>query len=236
VATSMRARGKTASALAVAAMILAGAGCQDEKVAAGGDKPVAKQAAAKEKPAAAKPKARPKEQPAVLAAGTSIAVVLQHAVDTGKAQVGQRVTLHTAGPVQVTGDVVVPAGALVQGTVTHVKSAGRMKGGAELTLRFTELQLPGGKSYAIECEPYRVVSKGDGKETAAEIGGGAAAGGLLAGVVGGKDDILKGAAIGAAVGTGVAVATKGQQIVLPAGKSLEVRLVTPLDLGTRTAS
>lgn len=220
------------TALALSGIVLLASGCRE------GDQPAeGKTTAKQESKPKAKDKSRSKEkQPAVMAAGTTLAVVLQNTVDSGKAQIGERVTLHTTVPIQVTEDVVVPAGSLVHGTVTHVKAAGRMKGGAELTLRFNEIALLNGKSHEIECAPVRLVSKGDGKETAAEIGGGAAAGGLFAGVVGGKDDILKGVAVGAAVGTGVAVATKGQQIVLPAGKSLDIRLTAPLVLTPRTTS
>jgi hypothetical protein len=233
VRTSKRGVASAMTAMAMCGMLLA-PGCRD------GEQPVDGKATAKQE---TKPQAKPKAKsrskqapPAVMAAGTVLATVLQSTVDTGKATVGERVTLHTAVPIQVTEETVVPAGSLVHGSVTHVRAAGRMKGAAELTLRFTEIALPNGKTYEIACAPIRLVSKGDGKETAAEIGGGAAAGGLLAGVIGGKDDILKGAAIGAAVGTGVAVATKGEQIVLPAGKSLEIRLTAPLDLGPRSTS
>ena len=76
--------------------------------------------------------------------------------------------------------------------------------------------------------PLRLEGKGDAKESAIEIGGGAVAGGILGGILGGKDDIAKGAAAGAVVGTGVAVATKGDQIVLPAGQKIQVTLDAPV--------
>jgi hypothetical protein len=105
-----------------------------------------------------------------------------------------------------------------------------------LTLRFTELELPNGKTYPIECDAYRQVIKGDGKETAAEIGGGAAVGSIIGGVLGGKSGALKGAAIGGAAGTGMAAATKGDQIVLPAGRTLDVQLSAPLTLSRGATS
>jgi hypothetical protein len=74
--------------------------------------------------------------------------------------------------------------------------------------------------------------KGDAKESAMEVGGGAAAGALIGGILGGKDDIAKGAAAGAAVGAGVAVATKGDQIVLPAGQKIKVHLESPVTITT----
>jgi len=67
-------------------------------------------------------------------------------------------------------------------------------------------------------------------DSAEQIGGGAAAGGLIGGIVGGKKSVLKGAAAGAVVGTGVAVATKGKQIVLPAGQKLKITLQAPVSI------
>jgi len=169
--------------------------------------------------------------PVTLAAGTAVSGALQNTISTETSQVGQAVVLKTTTPVVVGGQTVVPAGSTVHGSVTHVRRAGRMKGAAELTVRFTELVLPNGQHRAATFEPVRHYIRGDGKETAAEIGGGAAVGGILGGAIGGGDGALKGGAIGAAVGTGVAVATKGEQIVLPAGHVMQIRLAAPVPMG-----
>jgi hypothetical protein len=178
----------------------------------------------------------PREVAVTLGVGTSITGSLQGTVSSDKSHVGDAVVLVTTEPVVVGGRKVVPVGSTVHGTVTHAKAAGRFHGEAELTVRFTELELVNGQHVSITCEPLRRVVKGDGKETAAEVGGGSAVGGLLGGVIGGKDDILKGAAIGAAVGTGVAGVTKGDQIVLPAGKSIGLTLVAPVTVTTGATS
>ncbi|HET9950228.1 MAG TPA: hypothetical protein VFS09_00390 [Candidatus Eisenbacteria bacterium] len=165
-----------------------------------------------------------KDKTEVLAAGTSIVAALQSTISTGSANAGDPVVLRTTQAVRVNEMDVVPAGATIRGEVTHAKGAGRVAGGAELTLRFTTLETQDGKSYPITCEPFRIEGKGDAKESALEIAGGAVAGAIVGGVAGGKDDIAKGAAVGAVIGTGVAVATKGDQIVLPAGQKLKVTL------------
>lgn len=192
-----------------------------------------KQATGTERP---EPARQATVQPVTLPVGTAFRGALETAVATDKNQVGDPVRFRTTEPVTANGRTVVPSGARVLGTVTYVRAAGRMKGAAELTIRFTDLELASGQRHAITCEPFRQVVKGDGKETAAEIGGGAAAGGILGGALGGKGGALKGAAIGAAVGTGVAAGTKGEQIVLPAGKSISVRLSAPATLVNGTAS
>ncbi len=169
-----------------------------------------------------------KEQEETLVAGTTFVGALQNTIDTGKNKVGDALTVRTLQPVRVNEKTVVPAGAAIHGQVTHVDPAGRIAGGAELTLRFTELVLSDGTSYAISSAPFRLKGKGDAKESAAEIGGGAVAGGVLGGVLGGKKGIAKGAVAGAVLGTGVAVATKGDQIVLPAGQKIKVTLTAPV--------
>lgn len=174
-----------------------------------------------------------KEKSETLLAGTVFVAALQNTIDTGKNKVGERVTLRTLEDVRVNEMTVVPAGATINGEVTHIDPAGRIAGGAELTLRYTELVMPDGKSYPISAAPLRLQGKGDAKESALEIGGGAVAGGIIGGIVGGKDDIGKGAAAGAVVGTGVAVATKGDQIVLPAGQKIRVALDGPVTIVTK---
>ena len=171
---------------------------------------------------------------AILAAGTNIVAALQGTIDTGKNHVGDKIALLTLEDVRVNEMTVVPAGATINGELTHVDPAGRVAGGAQVTLRFTELVMPGGTSYAIAAVPLRLEGKGDAKESAIEIGGGAVAGGVIGGILGGTDDIAKGAAVGAVVGTGVAVATKGDQIVLPAGQKMRVSLTEPVSIATKS--
>jgi hypothetical protein len=163
-----------------------------------------------------------------LPSGTVIIGSLQNTVNTGKNDEGDPVRLRVTTNERVGGVVVVPAGSTIRGVMTHVDGAGRVAGGAALTIRFTDLQLPDGRSYAISAVPLRLTGKGDAKESAIEIGGGAVAGGILGGILGGKDDIAKGAAVGAVVGTGVAVATKGDQIVLSPGQRIQVTLNAPV--------
>jgi hypothetical protein len=177
-----------------------------------------------------------KEKSETLTAGTEIVSALQNTIDTGQNKVGDKVSLRTVEDVRVNEVTVVPAGATINGEVTHIDPAGRVAGGAELTLRFTELVTTDGKSYPISATPLRLEGKGDAKKSALQIGGGAVAGGVLGGILGGKGDIGKGAAVGAAVGTGVAVATKGKQIVLPAGQKIKVTLDGPVTIVVKPAA
>lgn len=169
----------------------------------------------------------------VLTIGTHMVAALQGTVDTGRNHVGDKVALRTLEDVRVNEMTAVPSGSIINGEVTHIDPAGRVAGGAQVTLRFTELVMPDGSSYSIAAAPFRLEGKGDAKESALEVGGGAVAGGIIGAILGGKDDIAKGAAAGAVVGTGVAIATKGDQIVLPAGQKFRVTLTEPVTIMTK---
>jgi len=208
---------------ALAAIAFWGTGCGEQTAVAEG-----------EKVKAAAERGRAQTHTQTLVAGTSIVAALQSTLDTGKNHVGDKVELRTLEVVRVNEATVVPAGAMINGEVTHIDPAGRVAGGAQLTLRFIELVMPDGRSYAISAAPIRLEGKGDAKESAIEIGGGAVAGGVIGGILGGSDDIAKGAAAGAVVGTAVAVATKGDQIVLPAGQKMRVSLSEPVSIETKS--
>jgi hypothetical protein len=169
-----------------------------------------------------------KEKIETLATGTAFVGALQTTIDTGRNKVGDKVTVRTLEDVRVNEATVVPSGSSIHGEVTHIDPAGRIAGGAELTIRFVELVTPDGRSYAISATPIRMKGKGDAKESAGEIGGGAAAGAIIGGIAGGGSGAAKGALIGGAAGAGVAVATKGDQIVLPAGQKMKVTLDAPV--------
>src|SRR5262245_29738233 len=181
-------------------------------------------------------KSEPTSHTYTLPAGTTFTGSLQNTLNSGKNHVGDPFTLHTVLAKTVDGATVVPAGSTIHGHLSYVDGAGRVAGGAKLTLRFDNIELADGTSHTISAEPLRLEGKGDAKESALEIGGGAVAGGILGGVLGhGSGDVAKGAAVGAAVGTGVAVATKGDQIVLGTGQKIKVTLDAPLKV-TKTRS
>jgi hypothetical protein len=176
--------------------------------------------------------AGPERREATIPAGTAIIAALERPVSTEHNRVGDAVVLRTVQPVSLPDGGAIAPGAIVHGEVTHARGGGRIAGAPELTLRFTALAIDG-ETYALSTEPFRIRGENDAGESAATIGGGAVAGGLVGGLLGGGDDILKGAVAGAAIGTGVAVATKGDQIVLPTGARLRIRLTESMTVRYR---
>ena len=163
---------------------------------------------------------------ATLPSGTEIVASLNGSISTDRSSVGDPVQLHTVQPIRLEGGggASIAEGAELRGTVTRVKGGGRIAGAPELALKFTELEIDG-HSYPITADAFRVKGKSDATESAAEIGGGALVGGIVKGV--------KGAIVGAAVGTGVAVATKGDQLMLGDGQRIRIRLAEPVTVQYR---
>ena len=171
----------------------------------------------------------PRRVKATLPAGTTLVASLSSRLSTEGLRAGRAVTLTTRSPLELDEDRTLPAGVVVRGEVTHAKGGGRIAGAPELTIRFREISV-GGTTYPVSAEPFRLRGKDDLVESVAEIGGGAVVGGIVGAVAG---STVKGAVIGGVLGTGVAVATKGNQIVLPAGQRLRVRLTEPVSVSWR---
>jgi len=159
-----------------------------------------------------------------LPAGTRIVGALEQTISTKRNAVGDRITVTTQGPLEVSENATLPAGISITGEVTHIKGGGRLTGAPEITLRFNRLDIDG-REYSVSAVPFRIRGRSSTGETAAEIGGGAVVGGVVGAIAG---SAVKGAVIGAVLGTGVAVATEGDQIVLPAGRRLRVQLTEPV--------
>jgi type IV secretion system protein VirB10 len=168
-----------------------------------------------------------------------------NSISTRTAQEGDYIYMRTASPISAEGRIIVPVNSYVQGVVTYTKRAGKVKGKAELAIRLETLTLPRGE--VLEFTPLldsldhqgtgqkvdkeeNVVRQGpdhgrDAKQIAILAGSGASIGGIV-------DQSWKGAGIGAGVGAGVGLATvlltRGKDVQLSQGTSLDVVLDRPV--------
>ena len=85
-----------------------------------------------------------------------------------------------------------------------------------------------GRTYNIQTNQWSRAGKGEGKNTATKVGGGAAAGAVLGGIIGGGKGAAIGAAAGAGAGTGVAASKKGEQIKLAPEAVLNFQIINTL--------
>lgn len=172
--------------------------------------------------------------------GTKVPLQLINSVSTKTAATGDRVYLQTAFPVLSGGRIVIPPGSYVTGTVTHVKRGGRVKGRAELYVRFDSLTLPNGVTrdfragvHSLDAaNPGRVDRtegkvEGESNKTGDAIKVGEAAGwGTMVGGVAARSG--KGAGIGAAAGAAAGLVgvmlTRGPDAILERGSTVEMVL------------
>lgn len=174
---------------------------------------------------------RPAYRDVTVPAGTSIPIRITETLDSKNTQDGETFNGTVAHDITVGGAVVVPSGSAVSGRVIDAKDAGHFKGHSALTLELTSLRRRG-SLVSISTDPYTVEGKNRGKNSAIKIGGGAAAGALLGGLLGGG----KGAAIGSLAGGGGGAAyqglTRGQEVSIPSETEIRFRLANSFSVRT----
>jgi hypothetical protein len=171
--------------------------------------------------------------------GSHVLLRLENSVSTRTAREGDYIYLRTASPIAANGQIVVPEGSYVQGVVTHSLRSGRVKGKAELAIRIDTLTLPSGKTIKLSPHLNSVDSEGSeqkvdsneneikqgsshGADAArvAELGGtGAAIGGLATRTWTGAGI---GAGAGGAVGLATVLLTRGKEVELHRGSTVDV--------------
>jgi hypothetical protein len=179
--------------------------------------------------AAPPPVERPKPQPIVVPAGTTLTVITSQALSSKTSQAGQTFLATLAQPISVEGRPALPKGATVSGKVVSAKAKGKIKGEGELSLALTSISVQN-HTYEIQTSVLSNTAKGKGKRTAVTTGGGAAGGALIGGIAGGG----KGAGIGALIGAGAGfiggAATGNKQVEVPAESALSFTLNESLTL------
>ena len=181
------------------------------------------------------------QPPVVVPAGTVIPVTLTSRISTKNARDGDGIYGKTVFPITVNNKVVIPEGSFVRGKVTEIRRPGRVKGKGELTLNFQTLVLPGGITVPIYTSLGGVGGAGERKGEATVQGdsskgedaktvGTTAAQGALIGVIAdrGKGAVV-GGGVGAAAGTAAVLLTRGKDLVLEPGTTIEIVLDRPVE-------
>lgn len=178
------------------------------------------------------PERKPEPVMMTVPQGAMFDVALIDPLSSKTSQVGDAFRARVTADVMQDGHVVIPAGAMVHGTVTEAVSLKKIGGTAKLGLQFTQLELPSGGSSTISAT-FSQKGKSETKKDAATIGGATAGGALLGRLL--KDDdkgkgTVIGAVVGAAAGTAIAAKTKGQEIELAEGATLSLTLSAPAEV------
>jgi hypothetical protein len=161
-----------------------------------------------------------------LPTGTVLPVTFETTVSSATSRAEEKVLARLREPVRV-GTVTLPEGSELRGHVISVHRSGKVKGRASLTLAFTQITASG-KTYTLPARRISLLAPETHGKDAKIIGGSAGAGALVGAVVDGKSGAAKGALVGGGAGTGVVLATRGQEVSIPAGSRWRVRLAGPL--------
>jgi type IV secretion system protein VirB10 len=178
-------------------------------------------------------------------AGTKMLVILKSPLHTTSADSGAGIYSETTSVVVQDGRVVIPLKAQVQGTVESSKRPGRVKGRAEFLLHFTSLTFPNNYTVpmdgALQSVPGSPKLRAKGEERRIEpvdqidkdigtVFKPSLAGAALGSISSLGKGTFTGAGAGALFGLGRVLITRGDEIRLDQGATIEVVLQRPLTL------
>lgn len=172
-------------------------------------------------------------------AGTRIPLSLKQAISTKTAKDGDPVYAITAFPFVVNERVVVPAGTYIQGKITRAQRGGHIKGRAEVLIHFTSMIYPNGYTVmlggSVENTPGAEKTTMKDKEgtirqdseagrKAKSAAEGASTGAVIGAVTNGGKGAGIGAGIGGVAGLAVAMLSRGADVRLEPGTSIEMEI------------
>ncbi|HET6143812.1 MAG TPA: hypothetical protein VFE02_09890 [Candidatus Acidoferrales bacterium] len=183
--------------------------------------------------------AKASQEKYVVPSGTRLPLILHNAVTTRNAKPGDPVYLETLFPIVIDNRILIPAGSYVQGEIQQSKRPGKVKGTGEIRMRLNSMILPNGYVVDFNAIPTNAGTGGneatdsEGKihgdtDKGGDVGTIAKSTGIGAGVGGIATQSAKGAGIGAGAGAAVGLAavllTRGPELELPRGTTVDVVL------------
>lgn len=173
----------------------------------------------------------------MIPAGTKVPLSLKQAITTKTAKEGDPVYCETTFPFVVNDKIVIPAGTYVQGKISRIQRPGRVKGRAELLMHFTSMIYPTGYTVmlpgAVDNMPGAENTSMKGSEGTIRQDGGkgkdigtvastASTGAVIGGLSGGGKGAGIGAGIGGVAGLAIAMLSRGNDVRLEPGTSIEM--------------
>ncbi len=171
----------------------------------------------------------------LLAENTGLEVSLLTALSTGVNTVGEKFRALVKGPAAEGQTVNLPDGTMLEGKIAALNDGKASGEKASIKLEFTSLLLPGEQPIPIQGSVITndgsgVLRPGDqGTSIARDAAVGAAAGGILGAVTGGKaKDAAKGAVVGAAAGGILGAVLHKDQVTIKEGQTMKINIATPV--------
>lgn len=175
----------------------------------------------------------PQLGPLSIPGNTILLVELESSLSTDATQRGDRFQARVIEPREF-------AGALIDGRVTRVNRAGKVKGTAELQLAFEAIHMTDGRTSGFNAEVVEIVENGredvgtvdseggvhgrsSTKDDISKVGASTGIGAIIGAVIGGGKGAAIGAAIGGATSAGTVLTRRGEDLHLSRGQQLKIR-------------
>jgi len=190
-------------------------------------------------PDPAAPSAESEKPTLTIPAGTRVPLSLKQAISTKTAKDGDPVYAETAFPYVVNDRVVIPAGTYIQGRIERAQRGGHVKGRAEVLIHFTSMiypngytvmlggsveNTPGAEKTSMKDSEGTIRQDSDAGKKAKEAAGGATTGAVIGAVTAGGKGAGIGAGAGGVAGLAVGMLSRGADIRLEPGASIEMEI------------
>lgn len=182
--------------------------------------------------AAARPVAPPARQPmkVTVTEGSILAIRVGETLNSEKNESGDSWSGTLAEPLVVDGLVIAERGAPVEGRVTNVKRAGRVKGVANLSVALTRFTTADGQRVDVHTTGFAVAGKDETKRDVGKVAIASGIGAAIGAIAGGGKGAGIGAGAGAGAGTGVVLATRGGPAVIANESLIRFRVSEPVTI------
>src|SRR5271169_425897 len=180
------------------------------------------------------------QQPTLtIPAGTMIPLSLKQGISTKTAKDGDPVYAETSFPYVLNERVVVPAGTYVQGKIERTQRGGHVKGRAEVLIHFTSMiypngytvmlggsieNTPGAEKTSMKDSEGTIRQDSDAGKKAETAAGTATTGAVIGAVTNGAKGAGIGAGIGGVAGLAIGTLSRGADVRLEPGTSIEMEI------------
>lgn len=181
----------------------------------------------------------PSKASLAIPAGSKVPLSLKQAISTKTAKEGDPVYAETTFPYVINDKIAIPVGTYIQGKITRVERGGRVKGRAQLLIHFTSMIYPSGYTVllggSVENTPGAekttmkdpegtIQQDSDAGKKAKDVAGAATTGAVIGAISDGGKGAGIGAGIGGVAGMAVAMLTRGSDVRLQPGTSIEMEI------------
>lgn len=183
-------------------------------------------------------------QKTVVPEGSVLTLSLNDYLSTKLNNEGDSFTAEVVSPVSLGDHLLIPKGSTVTGSISRIVRPGRFRGKAVMNLIFHSIRIPGKGQLHLSASLSRVGSAGTSEEAGegtiegagtkgrdvAQVAKSGAAGAAIGALIGRGRGAAVGGGVGAAAGLASVLTTRGKDLEVRRGSTLQVVLDRPLQL------